>query len=209
MAPFSALSLGTVATHVGVGMASASFWRGAWYILDDSLFPESPVKSAVASLVGGAVGMAASQGLVEKAEALSKQGSVRRLCAVRFAAIYTVAMSCVLVWRGTWGGWDILYEYLSEQKPTTPGHLSKSGVLSHGVASVGLLGCGLFASVLAPPAAASIIRDIAVKAGQKSSYSGPAQKVAKSFFGQGKQQQQQSPSLQRTIHTVRTKQKMK
>jgi len=192
MAPFRALSLKTVATHVGIGMASASFWRGAWYIMDDSLFPDSPIQSATASLSLGAVGMAATQGLVEKAEALSKQGSVRRLCVVRFAAIYSIAMSCVLVWRGTWIGWDVVYEKITSQHPTTPGHLSKSGVLSHGIAAIGLLGCGLFASVLAPPAAASVIRDIAVKAGQKS-YSGPAQDVAKAFF--------KGSPIQRSIHT--------
>lgn len=201
MAPFRALSLRTVATHVGIGMASASYWRGAWYVLDDNLFPESPLKSAFASLSLGAVGMAASQGLVEKAESLSKQGSVRRLCVVRFGAIYSVAMSCVLVWRGTWMLWDCVYERVTENHPTTPGHLTQSGVLSHGIASVGLLGCGLFASVLAPPAAASVIRDIAVKAGQKP-YSGPAQQVAKSFFGSSNKN---ASSVQRTIHTTRRK----
>jgi|Transcript_20385 hypothetical protein len=199
MAPFRALSLRTVATHVGIGMASASYWRGAWYLLDDNLFPESPLKSALASLSLGTVGMAASQGLVEKAESLSKQGSVRRLCVVRFGAIYSVAISCVLVWRGTWLLWDCVYESVTDTHATTPGHLSRSGVLSHGIASVGLLGCGLFASVLAPPAAASVIRDIAVKTGHKP-YSGPAQQVIKSFFGA-----KTSTSVQRTIHTTRRK----
>lgn len=200
MAPFRALSLRTVATHVGIGMASASFWRGAWYVLDDNLFPDAPFNSALASLSLGAVGMAASQGLVEKAESLSKQGSVRRLCVVRFGAIYSVAMSCVLVWRGTWLLWDCVYEQITENHPTTPGHLSKSGILSHGIASVGLLGCGLFASVLAPPAAASVIRDIAVKAGHKP-YAGPAQQVVRSFFGNGRS----ATTVQRTIHTTRRK----
>lgn len=197
MAPFTALSLKTVATHVGVGMGAASFWRGAWYIMDDSLFPDCPTTSATASLMGGAIGIAASQGLIAKAESLSKQGSVQRLCVVRFAALYSVAMSCVLVWRGTWMAWDQLFLHFTEEEATKPGNLSKSGVLSHGIASVGLLGCGLFASVLAPPAAASVIRDIAVRAGkQGSAYKGPAQQVAQSFFAGGKR------SVQRTIHST-------
>jgi hypothetical protein len=167
--------------------------------MDDSLFPDSPVKSAGASLSLGFVGMAASQGLVEKAEALSKVGSVRRLCVVRFAAIYSIAMSCVLVWRGTWITWDIVYEKLTEQQPTTPGHLSKSGIMSHGLASIGLLGCGLFASVLAPPAAACVIRDLAVKAGHKP-YTGPAQKITQSFLRESFFQN--NPRIQRTIHST-------
>jgi hypothetical protein len=90
-----------------------------------------------------------------------------------------------------------------QEEPTKPGHLSKSGVLSHGLAAAGLLGCGLFASVLAPPAAASVIRDIAVKAGGKSSYSGPAQAVANSFL-RGNSANKKA-SMQRTLHTTRRK----
>lgn len=192
MAPFRALHWKTVCTHVGVGMASASFWRGAWYVLDDHMFPESPVKSACASLGLGVVGMVASQGLVQKSEALAKLGSVRRVQVARFAAIYSIALSCVLVWRGTWMMWDVAYETWTESHPTQPGHATKSGVLSHGISALGLLSCGLFASVLAPPAAASVIRDLAVKTGQ-SSYAGPAANVMQSFL--------RGPSMQRSFHT--------
>lgn len=192
MGPFRALDWKTVGTHLGVGMASASFWRGAWYVLDDHMFPDCATTSASASLGLGVVGMAFSQGLVRKSEALAKLGSVRRVQLARFAAVYTIAMSCVLVWRGTWMAWDIAYEKLTEADPKEPGHATKSGVLSHGISALGLLSCGLFASVLAPPAAASVIRDLAVKTGQ-SLYTGPAAKVMQSFM--------QGPSTQRTIHT--------
>jgi hypothetical protein len=192
MGPFRALDWKTVGTHLGVGMASASFWRGAWYVLDDNMFPDCATTSASASLALGVVGMVASQGLVQKSEALARLGSVRRVQVARFAAIYTIALSCVLVWRGTWMAWDVGYEKFTEAHPTEPGHATKSGVLSHGISALGLFSCGLFASVLAPPAAASVIRDLAVRTGQ-SSYAGPAAKVMQSFI--------QGPSMQRSMHT--------
>jgi hypothetical protein len=193
-----------------VGMGAASFWRGAWYILDDHLFPNDAAQSAAASLGLGILGMAASQGLVARAERLAvkaaqstssslmvPRSTLHRLTlpAARFGALYTVAVSCVLVWRGTWIGWDVLYErfhpaqqrsmtYTSSHpgeheeshvtshptmmtiRSTDPGHATHSGLLSHLTALCLLLGTGLFASVLAPPAAVSVIRDIAVKTGQ-------------------------------------------
>jgi hypothetical protein len=44
-----------------------------------------------------------------------------------------------------------------------------------------LVGTGLFASVLAPPAATGIIRDFTIKAGSKA-YQGPAQKLMQQIF---------------------------
>lgn len=181
---FRAKCVKTVFTHVGVGMAAASFWRGAWYVLDDTLYPEDPSKSALASLGMGVLGMGASQGIVSKAEVL--RGTVQKFA--RFGALYTIACSCVLVWRGTWIMWDVVYEKYHEcpieksgPKSTDPGHATKSGLFSHGVAIGGLLATGLFASVLAPPAAASVIRDLAVKTGQRA-YSGPAQGVVQKLM---------------------------
>lgn len=184
-----ALDMKRVLTHVGVGMGAASFWRGAWYVLDDHLFPEESWKSALASFTLGVAGMTASQGLVAKCEQLAAKKAVtgdtvtaaRRLKVYRFGALYTIAVSCVLVWRGTWVGWDVLYEYTHpEQTPcktavksTDPGHLSVSGLMSHVLAVAALAGTGLFASVLAPPAATSIVRDWAVQTGSKP-YNGPA-----------------------------------
>jgi hypothetical protein len=190
MAPFMAQGWKNIATHVGVGMGAASFWRGAWYVLDDHLFPDDPARSSAASWGLGVVGMAASQGLVQKCEVLQQRGVQGfPLKAARFGALYTIALSCVLVWRGTWVGWDVLYEYTHPKqtpckttvKSTDPGHLSTSGILSHVVAVAALVGTGLFASVLAPPAATSIIRDWTVRTGAKS-YNGPAGKLVQSFW---------------------------
>jgi hypothetical protein len=193
MAPFMAQGWKNIATHVGVGMGAASFWRGAWYVLDDHLFPDDPARSAAASWGLGVVGMAASQGLVQKCEVLQQRGvgvfQGLPLKVARFGALYTIALSCVLVWRGTWLGWDVLYEYTHPKqtpcktavKSTDPGHLSTSGMLSHVLAVTALVGTGLFASVLAPPAATSIIRDWTVRTGAKP-YNGPAGKLVQSFW---------------------------
>jgi len=266
----------TLATHVFVGMGAASFWRGAWYVLDDHLFPDSPSKSALSSWVLGVAGLACSQGLTARAERMARLQVPAQMWALRTArvgALYTVAVSCVLVWRGTWLGWDVLYEVLHPHnnnnssrprddktsssssssvddvdvvattsaddyafssstsattalllsspvastttttaattattllsteddddvvnnnnnnntinrniKSTDRGHATSSGLISHLLAVTALLTTGLFASVLAPPAACSVIRDLAVKAGQAPP-TGPAQLVASRLFG--------------------------
>lgn len=202
----------TILTHVGVGMGAASFWRGAWYVLDDQLFPEQPHWSAVTCLGLGTAGMAASQGIV--ARAMAVQRPLLKPVA-RFGALYTIAMSCILVWRGTWVGWDCIYEHYHNEimvkrrrqqqqqqtleqsstttilsnnnnvmatsssfldhspahavvKSTDPGHLTISGLASHSFAIVALGACGVFASVLAPPAAVSVIKDLAIQASYSS-----------------------------------------
>jgi Fuseless len=188
-------------------------------MLDDQLFPENPEASAITSLGLGTAGMTASQGLV--ARALAVQRPMIKPVA-RFGALYTVAMSCVLVWRGTWVGWDCVYERLLNSpttvlvhphhkkqddnhetatttptslstlssttalmatsssflehspahatiKSTDPGHLTASGMASHLFAILALGGCGVFASVLAPPAAVSVIKDLAIKVSRPAS----------------------------------------
>ena len=186
-------------------MGAASFWRGAWYVLDDQLFPDNANYSALSSLLMGTAGMAASQGMVHKA--LSVRQPLLKPVA-RFGALYFVAMSCVLVWRGTWVGWDCVYEHyhnthggiehtqkkknknlsLEDGEPSTPefhasaldhgpvgfvikstdpGHLTNSGLASHGFAILALSAAGVFASVLAPPAAVSVIRDAAIQSSKR------------------------------------------
>jgi hypothetical protein len=208
-----------LATHVLVGMGSASFWRGAWYVLDDHLFPDNAEHSAAASLGLGILGMAASQGLVARAERLAEhitKRPCRSLTLARCGALYTVALSCVLVWRGTWIGWDCLYERLhphvmrmgpssehplhtTTDNPTTDApprvsatdrhHATHSGLLSHVTALTLLLGTGLFASVLAPPAAISVLRDgairgVAATATSSKAYQPPAQRLVNSWLSQ-------------------------
>lgn len=217
---FRALSSGKqILSHVGIGMGAASFWRGAWYVLDDQLFPDDALKSAVSSLLLGTAGMAASQGLLHRATTLTTKQPPFLQPLARFGALYVVAMSCVLVWRGTWVGWDCVYEHYhnthggvehtKKKKPpqksdweeasstaaadttnstlavdadfhasaldhgpvgfviksTDPGHLTKSGLASHGFAIVALTAAGVFASVLAPPAAVSVLRDATLQTG--------------------------------------------
>jgi Fuseless len=185
-------SMRNVLTNVAVGMGAASFWRGAWYVLDDHLFPDSSREtSAAASFVLGVLGMTASQGLMQKWEAAASQpNSILSLRVARLGALYTVAISCVLVWRGTWLGWDCVYEQWHARngssadsdipkdpqvvrgevvvKATDRGHATWSGFLSHATAITLLVGTGFFASVMAPPAAVSVIRDWAVRAGTNS-----------------------------------------
>lgn len=189
-------------------MACASYWRGAWYFLDDHLFPESTMNSAVSSLGLGTVGMVVCQGVA----GVSLSSPWNRWIyspTSRFGALYVLSTSCVLVWRGAWLLCDVAYEeavryYYSlsidhsrstcqamdgtkrieeinrpthrrltreENAPTSfthtiratdPHHRTLSGIMSHGLAMVGLLCAGRFASVLAPPARASIARDAAL-----------------------------------------------
>ena len=196
--PFCPHPVRQVLRNVLVGCGAASFWRGSWYLLDDNLYPNDPAKSAASSLLAGTVGMVASQGLVQRALTKPSAAHLMKQQALRFGAVYTIAVSCVLVWRGAWLGWDVLYEKLHKcmhlmlHSPvswhasdssfmhhsvydqlhedvsvdaTDPGHATKSGLLSHVVACCFLLGLGRFASVLAPPAAVSLIRDVTVKSG--------------------------------------------
>jgi hypothetical protein len=71
--------------------------------------------------------------------------------------------------------------FRSAVKATGPGHATTSGVVSHLLAVSVLVGTGLFASVLAPPAATGIIRDLAVRTGSKP-YPGLAGKLVKLFW---------------------------
>jgi Fuseless len=201
--PFSACTDSTtVLYHVFIGVCSASFWRGAWYILDDILFPQSKELSALASLMLGTSGMLAVQGFFERIENHTLQlmnyskssrqlqwvstHSIQRIHSLlRFTAIYSLVLSVVCVWRGTWMSWDILYaKYYNDYTEnktglasfintnasneaiviekihaSDPGHALRSGLMSH-YSAVLILSClGIVASVFAPPAAISVIRD--------------------------------------------------
>ena len=171
--------------QVGIGIACASYWRGLWYILDDNLFPHNPFYSATSCLTLGTLGLAGTQGYIahkaEKDIIKKRQNLPRNYSSLaRFGSLYTVSTSCVFIWRGTWVMWDVAYEkiYNDEVKATDPKHLTKSGILSHGFAMAVLLYLGSFASVLAPPARCSVLKDCALKAKTWKEYS----KAAKWFF---------------------------
>lgn len=82
--------------------------------------------------------------------------------------------------------WDVGYEQWhkhssrdkEDAKATDPGHRTHSGLLSHFVAVGGLLAFGRFASVLAPPARVSILKDLTFKANTWREYAS----AAKWFF---------------------------
>lgn len=195
--PFGPQPVPTVLRNVLVGCCAASFWRGAWYVLDDNLFPEEPVKSASSSLMAGTAGMFLSQGLIKRYEILVNHSpSELRFPKglYRFGALYCTAFSVILVWRGAWLSWDCFYEGLhskqawhsskgsflhhsvyhqlhedvAEVEATDRGHATKSGLFSHITAICILVGMGTFASVVAPPAAISILKDKAVKSSMRA-----------------------------------------
>lgn len=133
----------------------------------------------------GTIGLAVTQGVI--ARQAEKSVASKKLFlpefytyGARFGTLYCVATSCILVWRGAWLGWDVAYEYFykdstgAKVKATDPGHLTNSGLLSHGIAIGGLLAFGRFSSVLAPPARASILSDLAMKARTWKEYSASA-----------------------------------
>ena len=194
--PFGPQPFPMVIRNVMIGCGTASFWRGAWYILDDNLFPQDPALSAASSLVSGTAGMFLSQGLIKRYEVLVNHHTADQLLfrrsVYRFGAVYCAALSVVLVWRGAWLSWDCFYEGLHakqawhaskssflhhsvydkmhvddsnwvEVNATSAGHATKSGLISHLTAITLLLGMGTFASVLAPPAAVSILHDATIK----------------------------------------------
>lgn len=192
--PFGPQPVPLVLRNFLIGCGAASFWRGAWYILDDNLFPNDPTWSASSSLLGGMAGMLLSQGMIKRYEVLMNHHTADQLLfrrsVYRFGAIYCSALSVVLVWRGAWLSWDCFYEGLhskqawqaskssflhhsvynqmhrdavGEVDATATGHATRSGLFSHLTAVALLLGMGTFASVLAPPAAVSIIHDATVK----------------------------------------------
>jgi len=145
------------------------------------------------SPITGSIGMFLSQGIVKRYEILVNHSPANELMfpkgLYRFGALYCTAFSVVLVWRGAWLSWDCFYEglhstqawhaskssflhhsvyhHLHEEEEnvdaTDPGHATKSGLFSHLTAIGLLLSMGTFASVMAPPAAISILHDKAVK----------------------------------------------
>lgn len=160
-----------VLKQVAIGIWYASFWRGVWYVLDDNLYPDDPGKLATVSLFVGSTGIVAGQSMIAKianTDINKNNGILPRKYTpfARFGTLYFMSSSCVLVWRGTWmlgflgyEQWviagrqkqNVATEAAAVAKSTDPGHLTKSGISSHIIATIGLLAFGRFASMLAPP----------------------------------------------------------
>jgi len=106
--------------QVTTGVLCASYWRGAWYVLDYTLFPADRAKSGVASLALGGGMLAMAQYILSPqyngtklivrvlGRARPQDVSLRTffMKTNRFVSLYGIAMSCVLMWRGTWLLWD-------------------------------------------------------------------------------------------------------
>ena len=98
-----------LATTTFVGVAVASFWRGAWYVLDEVVFPADVFKSGLACFVAGVGGLATSQHaklLLLRELSCTTKTSHRKRVLMFTPPTYFVALSCVLFWRGVWCLWD-------------------------------------------------------------------------------------------------------
>jgi len=254
------LSSSTLPVQIATGILCASYWRGSWYILDHTLFPNDRLVSGIVSLTAGSALLGLQQyilspsyngtkTLVRLLPPPTSSISLRRryIQTNRFIVLYGIATSCILLWRGTWLLWDeaahciadaiasyngMTTERMSMTKTTTAGstvaaiplegrnlssntrtkisdeqyevqtstnttadmttvtissthHLDGdrhhdlhhgestvtqhpdmeentlfySGIASHVLATAGLLAMGRFASVMAPPANVSVLRD--------------------------------------------------
>lgn len=217
ISPIMAASL---PVQVATGMLCASYWRGAWYVLDHTMFPDDRLTSGTVSLACGSTLLAMQQYMLSPSYNGTKQLvrllpppknvslRTRYLQTNRFIMLYGIASACILIWRGTWLLWDegahqICDAYAesrlqkqvedakdglgrmrrqltnlggNQQHHDHEGHhgessvtnhedidekiLFYSGIASHVVATVGLLCMGRFASVMAPPANVSMVRDL-------------------------------------------------
>ena len=107
-----------VPLQITVGVLCASYWRGAWYIFDATLFPDDQKVSAASSLLLGSALLTAKQYMLSpinncsriltRAFPPAKKYSLRIYYVKinRFVSLYSIGIACVLVWRGAWLTWD-------------------------------------------------------------------------------------------------------
>ena len=92
-----------LATTTFVGVAVASFWRGAWYVLDETVFPLDARKSGLACFAAGVCGLATSQHvklMMLKDMACTTKTTNQKRVMLFSPPTYFVGLSCVLFWRG-------------------------------------------------------------------------------------------------------------
>jgi hypothetical protein len=132
----SPVAMANLPLQITVGVLSASYWRGAWYILDYTLFPTDRLQSGIASLVLGSGLLGFKQYTLTPAYNGTKllvrmlppprNLSLRAhyMKTNRFVSLYGIALGCVLVWRGTWLLWDETTDRISdalvESEPRAP-----------------------------------------------------------------------------------------
>jgi hypothetical protein len=115
---FASSSYGTLPVQVFTGVLCASYWRGAWYILDHTLFPNDRLLSGIVSLTSGSALLGMKQYVISPSYNGTKRLvrllpppksiSLRRryVQTNRFIVLYGIASGCILIWRGTWLLWD-------------------------------------------------------------------------------------------------------
>ena len=176
-----------LATTTFVGIAVASFWRGAWYVADELMFKDDAAKSGTASFACGVVGLATSQHvklMMLKDKCSINTTNARRV--VLFApAAYGVGLSCVLFWRGVWVFWDCMMVNDDDNNNNNNNNNNKSsnsigeegvesdddnnnqklspkllsGIISHAAGLGALVMTGFLASAACPPAGLWVARD--------------------------------------------------
>lgn len=104
--------------QVTTGVLCASWWRGSWYVLDHTIFPNDTLKSGVTSLTAGSSILAMKQYILSPSYNGTKylmrvlpsprNGYLRTryIQTNRFIMLYGIGSACVLIWRGTWLLWD-------------------------------------------------------------------------------------------------------
>ena len=180
-----------LATTTFVGVAVASFWRGAWYVLDEVVFPADVFKSGLACFVAGVGGLATSQHaklLLLRELSCTTKTSHRKRVLMFTPPTYFVALSCVLFWRGVWCLWDSAsdaYFGVADGEDDSDNSIRnnnnnnsdvpkendasglyssdkfKSGIVSHAAGVTALVSTGFLASAACPPAGLWVARDAA------------------------------------------------
>jgi hypothetical protein len=159
------LPWGSLPTQIAVAAGVATFWRGAWYVMDGCVFPDDTASSAAASAAAGVAGLVGVQRVAAPAVLRHALNTGRPIPPnARYALLYGLGLSCVAVWRGTWLAWDAAHERLFLPKGSSASDSpTVSGFVSHVTAVVGLSYFGYVSSVLAPPAVCLLLNDDALR----------------------------------------------
>lgn len=148
--------LSTLPVQIATGILCASYWRGSWYILDYTLFPNDRLVSGIVSLTAGSALLGLQQYIISPSYNGTKtlvrllppptSISLRRryIQTNRFIVLYGIATSCVLIWRGTWLLWDeaahCIADTIASYNGTTTERMSSSStaILGPTVAAIPL-----------------------------------------------------------------------
>mmetsp|Transcript_27283 Transcript_27283/g.50052 ORF Transcript_27283/g.50052 Transcript_27283/m.50052 type:complete len:243 (-) Transcript_27283:111-839(-) len=138
---------------MGIGAAVTSSWRGLWYIMDGTIFPDDLFLSGCTSIVLGWSTFAITHYCAMWTTPLTPgriEADLARMPAIRQALLtYVVGVGIIATWRGVWVLWDAAYEKVTGVKAVDQSVMS--GLLSH-VVGIGILtASGYLASLMAPP----------------------------------------------------------